>query len=100
MRCVLPSLSMAQSPLLSVIKRGEVVVKSVKIIFFIETVKIDAAHRAFSFYANGVYYNPECGNNFFKSCNHTPFISFSEKFFLSLKSVAPSHSSLILELLF
>lgn len=26
------------------------------------SVAIDAAHRAFSFYANGVYYNPECGS--------------------------------------
>jgi len=26
------------------------------------SVAIDAAHKAFSFYANGVYYNPECGS--------------------------------------
>lgn len=26
------------------------------------SVAIDAAHKAFSFYANGVYYEPECGN--------------------------------------
>ena len=25
------------------------------------SVAIDAAHKAFVFYANGVYYNPECG---------------------------------------
>ena len=25
------------------------------------SVAIDAAHKAFSFYANGVYYDPDCG---------------------------------------
>lgn len=29
------------------------------------SVAIDASHKSFSFYANGVYYEPECGKLFF-----------------------------------
>ena len=31
------------------------------------SVAIDAAHKAFSFYANGVYYDPDCGKFWFSS---------------------------------
>ena len=38
-------------------------------------VGIDASHRSFSFYANGVYFEPQCGNstlgNFIASCPMT-----------------------------
>ena len=30
------------------------------------SVAIDASHKTLSFYANGVYYEPECGNLLFK----------------------------------
>lgn len=29
------------------------------------SVGIDAAHKEFSFYSNGVYYNPQCGKAMF-----------------------------------
>ena len=43
------------------------------------SVAIDAAHKSFSFYANGVYYEPECGGLLISSSLSWNFTSLVDR---------------------